>query len=481
MPVPLTLSLVAVFVAVLIVRLGLRGRRVGNHPHCAACEHDLHGLPGDSARCPECGADLSAAGAVRVGRRERRWAIVTAGAVLAAVGLAVGAGAAMRLSTGDAYALVPVGALRWQATLGPSAAEPAARELARRVASGEVGAAAARSIAADFLDHQADAGRAWAAAKGDLIEHARLAGHLGDAAWQRYGEQGYAPGLRVRPVVRAGRGVPIEIDAAAMRFGTADAPLTVRPAAPGGIGGPSAMFEVELRWVLTTDAGGPAGAVVADAETSGFGFGWPAGMVISISTSRPEVPASAAGRTLSLRLDFASRRAPGSPAPPAARALARVRVVPADEPTVRVVTDPALAPRVRSAVTVARGNGQRAAGVTDWGEGRNVLSVSMPVSDALPVPLAFVAEVDDGRAVRTLGREVIQPPPPGGSGGVTIFGYRMEPGFDADVIDLTLRPDPDLAEGTTGVTEVWGGPIRFERLPVHWPRGVARPLVARDD
>ena len=56
--------------AVLLV-IGLRGRRVGDHPVCRRCGFDLFGNPA-AARCPECGADLGVSGAVRTGHLRRR-------------------------------------------------------------------------------------------------------------------------------------------------------------------------------------------------------------------------------------------------------------------------------------------------------------------------------------------------------------------------------------------------------------------------
>src|SRR5688500_6972626 len=67
---------------------GWRGRRVNNHPLCRRCGFDLTGRPPDSARCAECGADLSDRCAIRVGQRECRRRPLAAGVVLILLTLA---------------------------------------------------------------------------------------------------------------------------------------------------------------------------------------------------------------------------------------------------------------------------------------------------------------------------------------------------------------------------------------------------------
>ncbi len=72
-----TLAAVGLIAGGALVAVGLRGRRVGDHPHCRRCGFDLHGLPVGFGRCPECGATVETAGgligsATQIGRRERR-------------------------------------------------------------------------------------------------------------------------------------------------------------------------------------------------------------------------------------------------------------------------------------------------------------------------------------------------------------------------------------------------------------------------
>ncbi len=61
-----------------VVLLGLRGRREGQEPHCRKCAYDLTGLV--SNRCPECGSYLTARSVIR-GMPHRRWPLLVCGGV----------------------------------------------------------------------------------------------------------------------------------------------------------------------------------------------------------------------------------------------------------------------------------------------------------------------------------------------------------------------------------------------------------------
>ena len=75
-------SLLMALAGAAIAWLGWRGRRVGDHPICRRCGFDLFGLPGGVTTCSECGADLSAPRAVRIGHRRRLGRMLAAGVLL---------------------------------------------------------------------------------------------------------------------------------------------------------------------------------------------------------------------------------------------------------------------------------------------------------------------------------------------------------------------------------------------------------------
>jgi len=70
-----------------LVALGVRGRRVDDHPICRGCGFDCQGVyPRRSVWCPECGCCLTPANTgVRRGRRERRSLVMLSGAGLLAM------------------------------------------------------------------------------------------------------------------------------------------------------------------------------------------------------------------------------------------------------------------------------------------------------------------------------------------------------------------------------------------------------------
>src|SRR5215211_7772077 len=80
---PLHIAIFAGVAGMMLLLLGLRGRRVGDHPFCRRCGFDLFGKPDDSSICPECGARLGSARAQVIGVRHRRqWAIMSGSMIL---------------------------------------------------------------------------------------------------------------------------------------------------------------------------------------------------------------------------------------------------------------------------------------------------------------------------------------------------------------------------------------------------------------
>src|SRR5688572_28395089 len=96
--------------------LGWRGRRDDDHPICRRCGIDLVRLPEGTKTCSECGADLTAARAIRIGHYRRRGGLLWSGAALCALTLAiVGGGVWATLAGLDLNPYKPLWMLRGDA------------------------------------------------------------------------------------------------------------------------------------------------------------------------------------------------------------------------------------------------------------------------------------------------------------------------------------------------------------------------------
>lgn len=74
-----TIIPILLFVGLVLTIIGLRGKRIGDDPHCRKCGYNLNGLTG--TRCPECGASF-ADGRVKIGIRRRRFVPLVLGLCL---------------------------------------------------------------------------------------------------------------------------------------------------------------------------------------------------------------------------------------------------------------------------------------------------------------------------------------------------------------------------------------------------------------
>jgi hypothetical protein len=99
---------------------GLRGRRVGQEPHCRKCGYDLTGLTAD--RCPECGRIAQGRNVVTGVRRRRRGAIVAGAVLLLVFSSGVGTSTYMRARQVNWYAQLPTWMVVMQANWDDSLA-----------------------------------------------------------------------------------------------------------------------------------------------------------------------------------------------------------------------------------------------------------------------------------------------------------------------------------------------------------------------
>ncbi len=142
----------ALLIGVVLTWLGLRGRRVDNHPICRRCRRDLFGLGSDSAACPECGADLTTYN-IRTGTRVRRSRFIYVGATLAVLGLLALTPLTMTLMLGArANGMKPLWLLMWESARYLS--EDGRRRAVRRLHPFEPRRASADLTTADRRSHR---------------------------------------------------------------------------------------------------------------------------------------------------------------------------------------------------------------------------------------------------------------------------------------------------------------------------------------
>ena len=217
---------VALLIGAGLLRVGLRGRRVDDHPICRRCGFDLFGRPEGSNICSECGGDLTKRHAIRAGRHVRRGGMIAIGALMLAITLTLGGGAGYAAySVKDWQPHKPVWWLVRELDRGDLQTRRAATtELLTRLAGLKLSRPQLDRITETILNIQGDTRKPWYAGFGDFLEAARAKKQLSDERWQRYGRQAVDVTLDVRQWVRRGDVLPFRLrQPAAARIGSRSA------------------------------------------------------------------------------------------------------------------------------------------------------------------------------------------------------------------------------------------------------------------
>jgi hypothetical protein len=191
-----------------------RGRVVDDHPLCRRCGFDLFGTPHTTDRCNECGRDLRAPGAIRIGHRKPiGWLTWASSLTLAACLLVLAIQIATASGRFNWRAYAPLGWLQRDAA-SPDATvrDPALAEILRRVEAKAISAKQASSLVEQALTHQADASQAWVPRWGELLERLRDQQQVSNEQWGRYAMQAFSQGLTARPKVVKGDPLPLEFN-----------------------------------------------------------------------------------------------------------------------------------------------------------------------------------------------------------------------------------------------------------------------------
>jgi hypothetical protein len=217
----LLIMLGAMVLGAILVVLGLRGKRINDHPICRDCGFDLVAVPEGTITCPECGAGLRRPQAMRIGARRRRPVFLGVGAVLALLPiLPLGTAGFAAISGRDLNKWKPLGLLLWEARHARgNDASKAAAELADRYGSGKLKKDQEELILAGAFHAQANESRPWVAAWGDVIEQADLRNSLNKDRLAEYRKNSVVLDWKVRPRVRVGDPLPVRIAVREKRAG----------------------------------------------------------------------------------------------------------------------------------------------------------------------------------------------------------------------------------------------------------------------
>ena len=352
----IVLVIVILIAGCIALRIGLRGRRIDDHPLCRRCGFDLTGKPLDSHVCAECGADLIGRNSVQIGHRQRLRSWMLGGVILLLIALIVGGFEITDRSRAIEWIqYLPVKWLLHQAQGNDATARSdALRELLVRAKYRRLNYVQNAATLAVALTIQADATKPWDPLWGDIIELERSTGQVTESQCTQYARQALhdAIRLRVRPTIRLGDPMPYWIDEQSGRVATASVltwsadwkridvsgiPLTIsggwmtwsaRPFRGGSSSGSSITpdrFPTDLApGVHTIDF--VFAAQVSDRLTS------PAAPGVTIGGSPAQMPMSGIAQTVDLE--------------------ASVTVLPATRPTVKGVPNPAVARAIQSALSM---------------------------------------------------------------------------------------------------------------------------------
>ena len=188
---------------------GWRGRRLDDHPVCRKCRFDLFGTPEPRTQCPECGAPLEAAKAIRIGNRKRRTGWMAAGLFAFLLG---GAAVAILASDIDFNPYKPFWLLHLEAT-SPSLGSKggALRELERRLQNRSLTTTQMDTLMKTVVRLQASHPQSWNNRWTGLFWSLRSYGIGSEAQLRQFIKDGMHLQLRVRNRVEVDEVIPYEI------------------------------------------------------------------------------------------------------------------------------------------------------------------------------------------------------------------------------------------------------------------------------
>lgn len=457
--VPLIPLLCFAAVGLVAVVVGVRGRRIDDHPICRKCRFDLVGLYPAIHICPECGSRLDRRRAVLNGLHRRRWRLFTLGSLLVLFALSLTTGLTYRqYSTFGAPGLKPLWMLRWEARRGAGwgTGYQAMTELGRRFAVGELDDATVDSLVNEALEERLKDAGPWNPGWGDFFAQAVGAGRVAPEQHARYMRQLAGPVMWIQPRIRSG-----------------DVPEhRVEWVSPGGDKNYRAGLRVDIGAfrceLLRIEVDGAPIVLAPSPATVYYKDYWcPPGRSWSYAVRGPEPPGfppitAAPGRhTVTVTWNVIASRIHGDDDPLAqwqAQSSQEIEVFPPGAAMVEMVVDAAQREAMRNAFEVqlfisSDGGAPRL-------EGR-INTRDAPMMCAFRLDLRFGESwLDSG-----FGEPATVYSGPTGSGSAMFSAAMRDPTAAGpgrgDIVRAILMPDAGTAE-KRGVLKMWGEPIEYE-------------------
>jgi hypothetical protein len=438
------LSLILVPFGAFVLIRGLRGRVIGDDPHCRTCRFNLRGRDPSSTRCPECGTELTPA-SVRVGLRQRRPVMIVVGISVFSAGFSVLALAGIRAATAKDW--TPWKPTSWLLadldSATPAARTLATNELARRAAAPGASQAKVDAIIDGLLARQADPTRPWTQSYGSIIDKAALANRVDRQRLERYLKQGVSGRLTLKPRLRRGQGMSIELDLKLDRFGPDRRLRGTWHADAVTVGGQTL---VEPKWASHS----------AGNEELSWSIGYISG-VDGRTWKGMTVPDGVhqARTSVAMKIEMLKPVAIG-PVEHAVPLSTSVELVPADANVDVFEADPTKRDEMNASIHAAR-VGRR--------KGSEHLDVRLKVGK-LPVAVAadvFLAQNGAEQKAGAIRLDAARPPR------WAEVRTWQKPRFTAGTVDVILRPSQAAADGQRTLDVYWGEPIVIKDVLIDAP------------